>query len=56
MNSPFKRILVTGATGFLGHHLVPAIQEAVDAEIVTVGRKDYNLLEPAAPIQMLTDI
>ena len=56
MKSPFNRILVTGATGFLGHHVVPVLREAVDIEIVTVGSKDYNLLEPAVPSQMLADI
>ncbi len=42
--SPYQRILVTGATGFLGRHIVPALQREVKAEIIGVGRKDYDLL------------
>ena len=42
--SPYKRILVTGATGFLGRHIVPALQNELKAEIIGVGRKDFDLL------------
>ena len=42
----FKRILVTGATGFLGHHIVPVLKKHFRAEFVTVGSSDYDLLEP----------
>lgn len=44
-SADFRRILVTGATGFLGHHIVPALKRGASAEIVPVGRKDYDLLE-----------
>jgi GDP-L-fucose synthase len=44
MSSKFKRILVTGATGFLGHHIVPALRASFKAEVIGVGRKDYDLL------------
>lgn len=44
MNTRFKRILVTGATGFLGRHIVPVLHSACRAEIICVGRKDYDLL------------
>lgn len=53
----FNRILVTGSTGFLGHHVMPRIKEAFpEAEIIGLGRKDYDLLEPGAPAVMLRDI
>lgn len=52
----FKRILVTGASGFLGHHVVSALQQQTEAEIVPVRRSDYDLLEPDQAKRMLTDI
>lgn len=52
----FKRILVTGATGFLGHHIVPVLQKKFDAEIIAVGSRDFNLLEPDVPGKMMRAI
>ena len=53
----FKKILVTGATGFMGHHIVPRLQEAWhDAEIFAVGRKDCDLLAPGEPDRLLREI
>ena len=55
--SSFERILVTGSTGFLGHHLMPQLRAHFpQAEIIGLGRKDYDLLEPGAPAAMLRDI
>ena len=57
INIPYKRILVTGATGFLGSHILPALREAFpQAEIIGVGRSDYDLLKPGAAETMLADI
>lgn len=53
----FKKILVTGSTGFLGHHLMPRLKEAFpQAELIGLGRRDYDLLEPGAPAAMLKEI
>ncbi|HBA82618.1 MAG TPA: GDP-fucose synthetase [Verrucomicrobia bacterium] len=53
----FKRILVTGATGFMGHHIAPRLKEAwPEAELVAVGRKDYDLLQPGEPDRMIRDV
>lgn len=52
----FKKILVTGATGFMGHHILPRLAETFSAEIVPVGRKDYDLLQPGVPAAMMRDI
>lgn len=53
----FERILVTGATGFLGHHIVPALRRAFpQADLVAVGRRDCDLLEPGAADRLLADI
>lgn len=52
----FKRILITGATGFLGHHIVPALRAAfADAELVAVGRRECDLLEPGAAARLMAD-
>lgn len=55
-NSRFKKILVTGAGGFVGHHLLPILKDSFSAEIVPVGRRDYDLLEPGVPEAMIKDI
>jgi GDP-L-fucose synthase len=53
----YKRILVTGSTGFLGHHAMPRLKEAFpDAELIGVGRRDFDLLEPGAPAAMLAEV
>ncbi|MFH0880837.1 MAG: GDP-L-fucose synthase [Lentisphaerota bacterium] len=52
-----KRILVTGATGFLGRHIVPVLKSTYpESEVLGVGRKDYDLLEPDAAGKMLKEI
>lgn len=57
MNATYKRILVTGSTGFLGHHFMPRLRAAFpEAELIGLGRKDYDLLEPGAPAAMLKAI
>lgn len=46
------RILVTGATGFLGRHVVPALKNAFEGRGVPVyehcGRDEYDLTDPSA--------
>ena len=50
----FERILVTGGTGFLGHHLVPRLREEFpESEITVVGRRDADLLEPGAAEKLM---
>ncbi len=53
---PFQKVLVTGATGFLGRHITPALRAAVKGEVVGVGHADYDLLKPGAAARMLKDI
>lgn len=38
-----KRVLVTGATGFLGRHMVEALREANCGEVIELSSKDANL-------------
>ena len=55
MSHDFK-ILVTGATGFLGRHIVPALQSELKAEIIGVGRKDFDLLQQGQAEAMLENV
>jgi GDP-L-fucose synthase len=55
MNHSFHRILVTGARGFLGRHIVPALASGTDAEIIALGRSDCDLLDPSAAARMLAE-
>lgn len=55
-NTSFQRILVTGANGFLGHHTVPLLRKAFAAELVTVGRSDYDLLIPSEVERMFAEV
>ena len=52
----FNRFLVTGASGFLGHHIVPRLRDAFDAEFVCVNRKNYDLLQPGEPARMMREV
>jgi GDP-L-fucose synthase len=54
--SEFNRILVTGATGFLGHHILPELKASFDAEIIAVSRADYDLLEQHAARNLICDV
>lgn len=53
----FQRILVTGASGFLAHHIIPVVRAAFPrSELVPVERRDYDLLAPGMPERMFRDI
>lgn len=55
MTNEFRRILITGATGFLAHHIIPSLREAFDAEFIGVSSKDYNLLNQAEAHKMMKE-
>src|SRR5258708_5594028 len=50
------RILVTGASGFLGSHVVPVLGKAYpETALLTVRRKDYDLLHEGQVEQMFRE-
>jgi GDP-L-fucose synthase len=49
-------ILITGATGFLGRHIVPVLARSFpEAELIPLGSKDYDLTEQDRARQMFAD-
>lgn len=51
------RVLLTGASGFLGRHTLPVLQEAYGAEnVVGVSAKDYDLMDRTAVDRMITEL
>jgi GDP-L-fucose synthase len=52
----FERLVVTGATGFLGRHLLPILQRRYGADRVTgLSSRDYDLLDPNAVRRMFDE-
>lgn len=48
------RILITGSTGFLGHHLMPVLRAAFPgSELIGVGSRDGDLREPGVAARLL---
>ncbi len=52
---PYKRVVVTGGSGFLGRHLVERLKRYDDVEVFVPRSRDYNLVEPAAIDALLTN-
>ena len=53
----YSRILVTGAAGFLGSHIVPVLElQRPETEIIPVERSEYDLLCAPEIDRMLRDI
>jgi GDP-L-fucose synthase len=55
MNVRGRRILVTGGTGFLGRYVVTELR-AAGAEVVAVGRRDYDLRRRECIVELLADV
>jgi GDP-L-fucose synthase len=52
-----KRILVTGASGFLGRHLMPVLwKRCGQGTVLGVSTRDYNLLEPSQVTRMFEEL
>jgi len=50
-----SRVLVTGATGFLGRHLVRALHARGYRDVAAVGSRDYDLTHEEQVVRMLTE-
>ena len=50
------RVLVTGATGFIGRHMCPALRAAGHEVSVAVRRKDFPAMPEAAAFHVVPDI
>lgn len=56
MSDSFQRILVTGATGFLGHHLMPRLRDAFPiAQLFPAGRAQGDLRDPDQARRLLAE-
>jgi GDP-L-fucose synthase len=54
MSELFQRILITGATGFMGHHIESVIRSTYpDSNLFAVGSRDVDLLSPGASEHLL---
>jgi len=52
-----RKILVTGASGFLGHSLMPVLKNAYPGDtVIGVSRTDYDLLQSNEASRMLNEI
>ena len=50
------RVLLTGASGFLGRHALPVLQAAYGSpNVVAVASRDYDLMDRAAVERMLEE-
>src|SRR5262249_55855709 len=50
------RIVVTGATGFLGRHLLPVLRERFGArDVVGLSSRDYDLMNPPDVARMVRE-
>ena len=57
MQHSIDRIVVTGASGFLGRHLLPMLRDRYGEEKVTgLSSRDYDLMEPDGWRRMLTTL
>ena len=52
---PYKRIVVTGGSGFLGRHVVKRLEEFDGIEVFVPRSKSFNLVEIAAVRRLLLD-
>jgi GDP-L-fucose synthase len=53
----YSRVVVSGATGFLGRHLMPVLRERYgEDKVVGLSSKDYDLMDPARCRKMFLDL
>lgn len=53
---PYKRVLITGGSGFLGKRVTQVLKARGVAEVLTPGHKEYDLIEQSEVRQMMADL
>jgi GDP-L-fucose synthase len=55
MSGTFKRVVVTGGSGFLGSHVVEELKRRGAGEVVVPRKADYDLVAPGAAARLIKD-
>jgi len=50
------RVLVTGGSGFLGHHLLPRLKEKSPRLISAPRKSEYDLVDPIQVVRLIQDV
>src|SRR6266436_6961351 len=52
---PYRRVFVTGGSGFLGHYVVNRLRQFPGLEVIVPSHREYNLVEGSNVERLLSD-